>query len=191
MQKWGDADLRFCLRFWPWEQDWRFGALTPGWGLSSWRAHFHLTNDLTWVLKHKLVCSFSLWLWPPAPVCFWNLGVLAGWSELAMHTNSQRAFWRVRLPHTSPHMQPKYTKVKVPSTQDKQYVSWVALQMLLLLLPYKRPCHSNLPKYVATHSHQTDYLVPLRSRQFHCTSPSFFRIPEKCVEYSDSQNRFP
>ncbi len=30
------------------------------------------------------------------------------------------------IPHTV--CKPKYTKVKVPSTQDKQHISWTALQ---------------------------------------------------------------
>ena len=43
------------------------------------------------------------------------------------------------------YMQPKYTKVKVQSTQDKQHNNTSAEQlcraMLQLPLPYKRPCH--------------------------------------------------
>ncbi len=32
------------------------------------------------------------------------------------------------LMHTSPVHKPKYTKVKVPSTQDKHHINWAALQ---------------------------------------------------------------
>ena len=35
---------------------------------------------------------------------------------------------------------------------------------LLLLLAIKDLAAASLPEYVATHSHQTDYLAPLRTR---------------------------
>ena len=57
----------------------------------------------------------SLSLFPTLLEQVQNLKTNAHAHVLAIETNA----WRVRLPHTSPHMQPLYTKVKVPSTQDK------------------------------------------------------------------------
>ena len=55
----------------------------------------------------------------------------------------------------------KYTKVKVPHTQNKH---WSAEQLHRaaepLPLTYKKFTAASLPEYVATHSHQTDYLRP-------------------------------
>ncbi len=85
--------------------------------------------------------------------------VLWGWND-DEYTNP--------IPH--PIHIPKYTKVKVPSTQDKQHISWAAEQLSSWaeLCCY---CHcliktlgtASLLEYVATYSHQTDYL-PLRTR---------------------------
>ncbi len=57
--------------------------------------------------------------------------------------------WRVRLPHTSAHTHPLYTKVKVLSTQDKQHVSWAELRCHCLI---KDLATAGWPEYVATHS---------------------------------------
>ena len=69
-----------------------------------------------------------------------------------------------RIPN--PEHIPKYTKVKVLSTQDKHYISWAALQSYaILLLPYKRPCCYWPPK-VCCHILIPDWLpAALRTRQ--------------------------
>ncbi len=50
-----------------------------------------------------------------------------------------------------------------PSTQDKHHVSFAELRCHCLI---KDLVTASLPEYVATHSHQTDYLVPLRTRHY-------------------------
>ena len=58
----------------------------------------------------------------------------------------------------NPECIPKYTKVKVLHTQDKHRISWAALQSYAATA--LDLATTSLPEYVATHSHQTDYLRP-------------------------------
>ena len=79
-----------------------------------------------------------------------------------------------RIPN--PVCRPYYTKVKVPSTQDKYHNSFTELHCHCCCL-IKDFASARLPEYVATHKYPTDYLAPLRTR--HCTHLLFVR--DTCV----------
>ena len=74
-----------------------------------------------------------------------------------------------------PHLvcNPKYTKVKVSSTQDKHNVSFAASQS------YTAAAASQ-PEYVATHSHQTDDLATLIKNSTIVAAGSLFFPIQQC-----------
>ena len=72
-----------------------------------------------------------------------HLSSMANLSERLHADDFVEVFWRVRQSHTHPVRNPKYTKVKVPSTQDVPKINNTSAKQLcraMLPLPYKRPC---------------------------------------------------
>ncbi len=77
------------------------------------------------------------------------------------------------IPH--PVRKPKYTKVKVPVPKINTASAASAASASASAEQFAELCHccclikdlatTSLPEYIATHSHQTDYLAPLRTRQ--------------------------